>query len=241
MVSVVTGGASGLGRALVRLLANNGNDVALLDVEEERGQRVAGEVGATFFRCDVSSRARWTEVAVDISSRMGTPDFVALNAGVMTRPPSATLGDDIFEWVDRGAYDKIMRTNVDGVVYGLEAMVPLMGDGGAIVVTASAAGLIPFPADPFYAATKHALVGIVRSFGPVLVEKNIRLNAFCPGGIDTAIVPDDLKQFADLNMPAEESARAIMDIKEMLECGAVFVKTTTQPTLERFDAPEIPL
>ncbi len=239
MVSVVTGGASGLGRALCQELANSGNAVALLDVTEERGQRVSEEVGAAFYQCDVSSREQWAQVAVDISSNLGTPDFVALNAGVMTRPPSATLGDDILEWVGRGAYDRIMRTNVDGVIYGLEAMVPLMKGGGAIVVTASAAGLIPFPADPFYAATKHALIGMVRSFGPVLVEKDIRINAFCPGGIDTAIVPDELKQFADLNMPPEEAARAILDIRGMQESGAAFVRTTTQTTLKRFEAPEI--
>ena len=241
MVSVVTGGASGLGRALCERLVDEGQSVALLDVAEDQGRAVAEDIGATFFLCDVSCRDRWAEVASEISSKMGVPNFVALNAGIMTRPPSASLGDDILEWIERGAYEKIMRTNVDGVIYGLEAMVPRMSNGGAIVVTSSAAGLIPLPVDPFYAATKHAVVGAVRSFGPILSAQNIRINAFCPGGIDTPIVPDELAPFADVNIPAEEAAKAVLEIKEMKESGVTFVRTSTLTTLKRFDAPEITL
>ena len=87
-------------------------------------------------------------------------------------------------------YRRIMRVNVDGVVFGVRAVVPSMArqGGGAIVVTASLAGLIPIAFEPVYALTKHAVVGLVRSLVPHLEARGITINAVCPGLTDTPLI-----------------------------------------------------
>jgi len=88
----------------------------------------------------------------------------------------------------------VMGVNTDGVAYGIMAALPALAEGGRIVVTASVAGLGPLVIDPTYAASKHALVGLVRSLAPTLAARGIGIDAICPGGVDTAIVPRDLRE-----------------------------------------------
>src|SRR5206468_3293856 len=91
--------------------------------------------------------------------------------------------------------DRIVRANFLGVVYGTrECARRLMPHGGAIVATASLAGLIGMPYDPMYTATKHAVVGFVRGAAAGLEAHGIRINALCPGFTDTAIVVDELRE-----------------------------------------------
>jgi NAD(P)-dependent dehydrogenase (short-subunit alcohol dehydrogenase family) len=89
-----------------------------------------------------------------------------------------------------------MGVNVDGVIFGARAVVPALEarGGGAIVATASAAGVIAFPPDPIYTTTKHAVIGFVRSLAPGLVAKQITFNAILPGAVDTNILAEG---FAD--------------------------------------------
>src|SRR5260370_38727950 len=97
-----------------------------------------------------------------------------------------------------------MRVNVDGVVYGARAAVREMsrGSGGAIVGTASLAGLIPFPPDPVYDLTKHAVVGFIRSIAPSLAAKGITANTVNPGMTDTKIMGEDARRrLRDANLP----------------------------------------
>src|SRR5260370_31549878 len=109
-----------------------------------------------------------------------------------------------------------MRVNVDGVVYGARAAVREMsrGSGGAIVATSSLAGLIPFPPDPVYDLTKHAVVGFIRSLAPTLATKGITANCVNPGMTDTAIVSDDAQALlaaADFPlMPPAQIADAVV-------------------------------
>jgi NAD(P)-dependent dehydrogenase (short-subunit alcohol dehydrogenase family) len=86
--------------------------------------------------------------------------------------------------------------NLDGVVYGILALAPLMEEagGGTIAVTSSNAGLDPFPIDPGYALTKHALIGLVESLAPALADRSINLVAVCPAGIDTQMCPPDFRE-----------------------------------------------
>src|SRR5439155_1967440 len=90
-------------------------------------------------------------------------------------------------------YRRIMGPNVDGVVFGARAVVPSMAarGGGAIVATASLAGLIAFSPDPIYTLTKHAVVGFVRAMSPQLEPRGITINAVCPGLTDTPLVGGD--------------------------------------------------
>jgi len=118
----------------------------------------------------------------------------------------------------------MMRVNVDGVVFGLRAAIRAMEPrgGGAIVATSSLAGLIPFPPDPVYDASKHAVVGLIRSAAPTLAAKGITANTVNPGITDTNILAADAKQFL------REAGFPIMDATQIAD--AVFGLVTTGVT-----------
>jgi NAD(P)-dependent dehydrogenase (short-subunit alcohol dehydrogenase family) len=108
-------------------------------------------------------------------------ELVCLNAGVITGEGDIRLlGDE--------EYRHALGVNVDGVVYGVRQLAPLMPRGSAFVVTASLGGLTAVPSDPIYALTKHAVIGFVRSVAPQLAQRGIRINAVCPGFVDTPML-----------------------------------------------------
>lgn len=182
-IALITGAASGFGRALTGALAGRGVRVVACDVDEAGGLEVAEETGAVFVACDVSDPEQ-NAVAVGVAvEEYGGLDMAFLNAGV-------AFGTQLGEDFDVDAYRRAMGVNIDGVVFGINAVLPAMKErgGGSIVATASLAGLTPVPLDPIYAANKHAVVGLVRSLGPVLAGDDIRINAICPGFADTAII-----------------------------------------------------
>ena len=122
---------------------------------------------------DVSDPAAWEAV--------GPVDFAALNAGV-------TTGEgDISKLTDE-QYRRILGANVDGVVNGVRRLAQVMEPGGAIVVTASLAGLTTMEIDPIYGGTKHFVVGFVRSVATQLQEREMTINAVCPAIVDTPLL-----------------------------------------------------
>ena len=159
--ALVTGSASGIGAAVVRLLEEEGTAVLPLDL-------------ATGF--DVSDPDAWETI--------GEVEFAFLNAGI------GGSGDDL------AGYRRMLGVNVDGVVLGVRRLEQVMS-GGSIVATASLAGLVPMPHDPIYTLTKHAVIGYVRAIAPHLAERGIRINAICPGFVDTPIVTDELRAWID--------------------------------------------
>jgi NAD(P)-dependent dehydrogenase (short-subunit alcohol dehydrogenase family) len=156
--AIVTGGRSGIGAALVAALEADGTDVQVLDLRDG---------------FDVGNASDWESVL--------PADLVCLNAGVTTGESDIrVLGDD--------EYRRALGVNVDGVVFGVRQLTPLMRKGSAFVVTASLGGLTALPADPIYALTKHAVIGFVRSVAPQLEQRGIRINAVCPGFADTPML-----------------------------------------------------
>jgi NAD(P)-dependent dehydrogenase (short-subunit alcohol dehydrogenase family) len=156
--ALVTGGLSGIGRAIVERLEREGAQVRVLDLQDG---------------FDVSDASAWESVeAVDLA---------CLNAGIVT-------GERDLREVRDEQYRRILGTNVDGVVFGVRRLARVQKPGSAIVVTASLAGLTPIESDPIYAGTKHFLVGFVRSIAPQLEARGIRINAVCPGVVDTPIL-----------------------------------------------------
>jgi NAD(P)-dependent dehydrogenase (short-subunit alcohol dehydrogenase family) len=127
---------------------------------------------------DVTSPDAW--------ERVGPVDLACLNAGVLT-------GDLTFD-----NYRRAVAVNVDGVVLGVLRLAQLM-ESGAIVATASLAGLTAMPSDPVYSLTKHAVVGFVRSMAPHVDP--IRLNAVCPGIADTPMVDGQREELAAASFP----------------------------------------
>jgi NAD(P)-dependent dehydrogenase (short-subunit alcohol dehydrogenase family) len=184
-VAVVTGGGSGIGLASATRLARAGASVAIVDLDGASAERAADEVGGMAFQADVSNSASWPGIVAAVTDGYGRIDLAHLNAGVTTGEADIIgLTDD--------AYRRTVGVNVDGVVFGVRALVPALseGDGGSIVVTASLAGLIGFSPDPIYCLTKHAVVGLVRSLGPQLAEHRITINAVCPSIVDTPLIDD---------------------------------------------------
>jgi NAD(P)-dependent dehydrogenase (short-subunit alcohol dehydrogenase family) len=112
----------------------------------------------------------------------------------------------------------LVKVNLEGVILGLRALAPVMIDhgGGSIAVTASLAGLIPYGGDPVYAATKHGVVGFVRSVAPQLRRAGVRVNAICPSGIDTPMVAGARKASADAQQRAFLDPDAVAEAVEVL-------------------------
>jgi NAD(P)-dependent dehydrogenase (short-subunit alcohol dehydrogenase family) len=184
-VAVVTGGGSGIGLATAKRLAEAGVTVAVVDLDGASAQRVATELGGLGLQADVGRSEAWPGIVEAVTARYGGIDLAHLNAGVTTGEADITKVTDAI-------YRRAVGVNVDGVVFGVRALVPAMAarGGGAIVATASLAGLIGFSPDPIYCVTKHAVVGLVRSLGPQLAERGITINAVCPSIVDTPLIDD---------------------------------------------------
>lgn len=186
-VALITGGAGVIGAALARHLLANGAEVTLADIACRKGEALARELGCGFIEVDVSDvedNRRMIAAAVRRHRRL---DLVFLNAGVSSRGLMAPLPFDPAR-IDSESYRQILSVNIDGPVFGVSAAIPALIDsgGGAIVITSSVAGLIPWPLDPVYTITKHGLVGYVRSLADELGSHGITINAICPGATGQA-------------------------------------------------------
>ena len=225
--AIVTGAASGLGNALAKLLVDRGDSVVGIDLAGADRQAKVESTGASFVACDVTSIENWHTAARSASSLLDSIDIVFLNAGVMTRSPSQPIDDDPVALATGDGYRKVFAVNVDGVIFGATALAPLLAASGSITVTASTAALGALPFDPYYAATKHAVAGYVKSLGAVFAARGQRINALCPGGIDTNIVPDPLRSSmpATTFRPPHDVARALIAVSESSGSGLLYTLT----------------
>lgn len=235
-VALVTGGASGIGLATARRMTAAGATVVVADLDAEAGVAVAEALGdrASFAPLDVGDPEAWSRFVPGLVERHGGLDIAHLNAGVGT-------GAQLLAEVDDAAYRRIMRANVDGVILGTRAVVPAIASRGrgAIVVTASLAGLIAFSPDPVYTATKHAVVGFVRSVAPQLEAVGITINAVCPGMVDTPLLsPDTVALLTGAGFPLiapDDVAAAVMGcILGGETAQAIVVQVGREPTPYRF-------
>ena len=225
--AIVTGAASGLGNALVALLVERGDRVIGIDLNGDQRRANVEAAGGAFVACDVTNLDAWSAAVAAANTALGTIDNVFLNAGVMTRTPSQAIDDDPLALAATDGYRRVFGVNVDGVIFGVHVVAPHLAPNGAITVTASTAAIGPLPFDPYYAATKHAVAGFVRSVGPVLASRGQRINALCPGGIDTNIVPDPLRSSmpATTFRPASDVARALIAVSETTGSGGLYTLT----------------
>jgi NAD(P)-dependent dehydrogenase (short-subunit alcohol dehydrogenase family) len=162
---------------------------------------------------NVSQPAAWERIVTTVTEWWGPVTMAHLNAGVPTTRYPFEVED-----VTVREYTRVRGTNLDGVLLGVRAVVPSMvaAGGGAIVATASLAGLVAFPDDPYYAATKHGVVGFVRSAAPQLAAKGVRINVVCPSTTDTPILDEErravIARAGRAMQPADEVAAAVVDL-----------------------------
>jgi NAD(P)-dependent dehydrogenase (short-subunit alcohol dehydrogenase family) len=198
---IVTGGASGIGKAAVHRFADEGAKVCIADMDIARAETVAQEIGAkggTAFatKVDVASQADNDRMVAETVEKFGGLDIAFLNAGYYG--PGTSFDDD-----DVTAFDRIIAINLRGCFLGIRSTGKAIRSGGAIVVTGSTGGILGLANNPAYSASKHGLIGLIRSAAEPMAEKGVRINAILPGGVntplnfgemvDTYVAPEDLK------------------------------------------------
>jgi NAD(P)-dependent dehydrogenase (short-subunit alcohol dehydrogenase family) len=204
--AIVTGGASGIGAAIVARLAVEGLDVESLDLVDG---------------FDVSDPGHW--------ERVGPVEVACLNAGVVGGSPDPAE-------LDVDAYRRALAVNVDGVVLGVRRLARVMPSGGQIVVTASLAGLVGMPEDPVYALSKHAVVGYVRSVAPALERHAVAINAVCPGIADTPMLSGAIRErLVDADFPLLAAAQVADAVWLALGSGLSGRAWVVQPGREPVD------
>src|SRR4051812_42495957 len=219
-VALITGGTGGFGRALATKLRALDVTAVLADLDSERNRQVAADLGCPFVVLDVTDRAANEAVVAQVEGEHGRLDVAYLNAGI-----SAAASDDV---LDMDEFMKVVAIDLFGVVYGVQAARPAIkrAGGGAMVVTASLAGLSPMAGDPGYSVAKGGVIAFVRSMAPRLAAEGSTISAICPGFADTAIIDRIRDQFTAANFPvltAEEVADAMVMAWTSAEPGAAYV------------------
>ena len=209
-VAVITGAGSGIGRATALLFAKEGATVVVSDVDDEGGggtveQIKAADGKASYVHANVTDEAEMEALFAAAEGEHGKVSIVYNNAGAMMRGPVTEIDIDAFQ--------RNLTLNVTGVVLGCKHGVPALrrNGGGNIVNTASAASLIGLPNASAYCAAKGAVLQFTRAVAAELSKEGIRVNAICPGLIDTAFYAPDYAKGADPEeFKATNGARAPM-------------------------------
>jgi 3-oxoacyl-[acyl-carrier protein] reductase len=181
-VAIVTGGANGIGRAIVDQLAGNGAQVVIVDVEAEPGETAAREVTGSGGRCiavegDVADFARMEAVAAEVAGRFGRIDILINNAGINSHHRVPIHEYSVEDW------NAILRVDLTGTFAVSKAVIPhmLKTGGGRIVNISSIAGLVPLRLQCSYDAAKAGVANLTRAMAAELGEHGIRVNAVAPG------------------------------------------------------------
>lgn len=223
-VAVITGGASGIGRAMVEEFLAQGAKVVIADISGAQ-DAVARELGenASSFQVDVTSSAAVKAMLDHAVATFGKLDILCNNAGL-----DGALGQ-IADY-DEDEFDRVVSVNLKGVFLGIRHAIPLMREhGGAIVNTASIAGCVVMPEMPAYCAAKAGVMQLTKVAAVQTARDRIRVNTICPGVIRTAMVAQLPEEFITGLENATPAGR-IADPKEVANL-AVFLASDESPFL----------
>ena len=214
-VVIVTGAASGLGEADARMLAAEAATVIMTDINTDAGERIAKEIGATFFEQDVSSESRWADLMHWVEKDFGRLDGLVNNAGIVVA--------GAFSETSEADIEKIVNINLWSVLYGSQlAYAQMIKQGsGNIVNVSSSGGLMPVPNQTMYSAIKHAVVGFSHSLREEAALHGVKVNTVMPGMVqsdlwDSAINVKDYNMRKNMEstglkpISAEDAAAAIL-------------------------------
>ena len=194
--ALVTGAASGIGRALAAALVSRGDDVLLVDVDGERVANVGRELDAPWVAGDVGDPVLFDE----LSRVCPDPHVLCLNAGIVGQ----SLGQP---WeVPAEDWDRVFSVNVRGVLNGLSAYLPRLvasGEVRSVLITGSLAGLLSFPGGGAYAASKHAVSAIAEQAALALADTSVRVTMLCPALVRTGM--------SDVGIAAEQVAAEALE------------------------------
>jgi meso-butanediol dehydrogenase/(S,S)-butanediol dehydrogenase/diacetyl reductase len=179
-VAIVTGGGSGIGEGIAGRFAEAGAAVVVFDLNGEAAGRVAARIGGTAIRGDVSNEADVLRAVDETVSRLGSLDILINNAGIEVTGTVDELTSD--QW------DRQLNVNLKGVFLFSKYAIPRMrGRGGAIVNISSVHAFVSYPATPAYDASKSGMIGLTRAMALDHGKDAIRVNAICPGYINTPL------------------------------------------------------
>jgi NAD(P)-dependent dehydrogenase (short-subunit alcohol dehydrogenase family) len=212
-VALITGGASGIGRATALLFAREGAAVSVVDVDRANGQAVVrtiveGGGRALFLRCDVTQTRDCQRAVQQTVDELGGLDILFNNAGIIWR--ASVLETTEEEW------DRVMAVNVKSVFLLSKYAIPVMAQagGGVVINTASGWGLVGGRRAAAYCASKGAVVLLTKAMALDHGEQNIRVNCICPGDTDTPMLRDEAQQLGepDEQFLAEAAQRPLQRI-----------------------------
>ncbi len=192
-VALITGGASGIGRATALLFGREGAAVAIADMNEDDGQSAVREMGSRciFERCDVTSAVDCKRVVDRTVREFGRVDILCNCAGIIRRASVVELSEE--DW------DRVMAVNLKSVFLLARLIVPIMikAGGGSIINIASGWGLAGGPRAAAYCASKGAVVLMTKAMAVDHGRQNIRVNCICPGDTDTGMLRSEAQQLGE--------------------------------------------
>lgn len=184
--AIVTGGSSGIGKAIATAFVDEGAEVVIANRTESEGAAVADELGCRFVRTDVREYEQVEELVESTVDWFGKLDVMVNNAGIASETPVEQL--DLDDWRN------VIRTDLDGVMHGTKAALPhLRETDGCIINTASIYGLVGGKGAASYSAAKGAVVNFTQQVAVDYAEAGVRVNSICPGFVETPLTEDLLE------------------------------------------------
>ncbi len=199
--ALITGGGTGIGAAAAAQLHGAGSKISLSGRRLEPLQKTAEPIGGTVVQCDVTEPEQVARAFDEARTANGPVDLLIVNAGIAESAP--------FHKMTRDGWNRIIATNLTAAFDCTQAAIGdlLKSDSGRLVFVASVASLRGVPYAAHYAASKHGLLGLMRSLAAEYAKTNLTVNAVCPGYVDTPMTDQSVARVSEITGRSEEQAR----------------------------------